>query len=391
MFFIINFTINAQDLNIPKLGDGIIDLVGKDSTWAMNIGMLMQFQSYAQWEQHRQSSSHLESNMRIRRARLKFDGFVHSPKLTYKLILGFSNMDMKGASTYTSHAPRYIMEAIVKWNFYKEFSLWFGQAKLPGNRGELISSANLQFVERSLLNNTFKIDRDLGIQLRHKFRLTDKFMVKEALAISQGEGRNITSGNLGGLQYTTRLELFPFGDFLNHGAYIGGDIYREPTPKLALGASYDFNNNAVKTRSNQGNYMIIDRGYHKTNISTVFVDMMYKYRGFSFMAEYSSRTAQDKIAKNTDGTPTGDEVEVGSGWNFQSGYLFENNWEISGRFSNVELGKNNFGKISQNQYTLGLSKYIVNHKLKLQTDIGYLTQNPTNDQLLWRLQFEVQF
>src|SRR5690606_5217 len=173
-----------------------------------------------------------------------------------------------------------------KWNFYENFELWFGQTKLPGNRDDLISSGSLQLVDRSLLNTNYGLERDLGIQFRHHFQLSDEFIIKEAFAISQGEGRNITSGNIGGFQYTSRLELLPFGDFIKKGDYVGGDIYREHAPKLAIVASYDFNHNAVKTQSNRGSYMITDTGFYETNISTLFIDAMFKYRGFSLMAEY---------------------------------------------------------------------------------------------------------
>ena len=39
-------------------------------------------------------------------------------------------------------------------------------------------------------------------------------------------------------------------------------------PKLALASTYDFNNNAVRTRSNQGSYMANDLGFFETNIKT---------------------------------------------------------------------------------------------------------------------------
>ena len=61
------------------------------------------------------------------------------------------------------------------------------------------------------MNSKFNIDRDIGIQLRHKLRLGGNWIIKEKFSISQGEGRNITEGNIGGLQYTSRLELLPFG------------------------------------------------------------------------------------------------------------------------------------------------------------------------------------
>lgn len=382
---------NAQEIDSPKFGNGIFNLKGKDSTWSMKIGMHLQFQGLGQWENQEEKFSNTESSILIRRARLKFNGFVYSPKLTYNLVLGLSNRDMSGASIYTGNAPRYILDAVMKWNFYENFEFWFGQTKLPGNREHLTSSSSLQFVDRSLLNSAYNIDRDLGIQLRHYFKLSDKFIIKEAFALSQGEGRNVTTGNIGGFQYTSRLELLPFGDFVKKGDYIGGDIYRESTPKLGFGASYEFNNDAVKTRSNQGAYMLIDTGFHMTNISTLFIDTIFKYQGFSFMAEYADRKASDPVAKNSDGSRAEYAVQVGSGWNLQSGYVFESNWEVAGRYTNVNFDQVITGKIPQNQYTVGVSKYIVGHTLKIQSDLSYLTVNSSNNQLMCRLQFEVHF
>lgn len=382
---------NAQDMEAPKFGNGIFNLKGKDSTWSMKVGMHLQFQGLGQWEKEEEQFYNTESSILIRRARLKFNGFVYSPKLTYNLVLGLSNKDMSGASVYTGNAPRFILDAVMKWNFYENFELWFGQTKLPGNREHITSSTNLQFVERSLLNSAYNIDRDLGIQLRHHFKLSKTFIIKEAFALSQGEGRNITTGNLGGFQYTSRLELLPFGDFVKKGDYIGGDIYRESTPKLAFGATYEFNNDAVKTRSNQGSYMVTDTGFYRTNISTLFIDAIFKYQGFSFMAEYADRKASDPLAKNSDGSRAEHVVQVGNGWNLQSGYVFKSNWEISGRYTNVNFDEVITSKIPQSQYTLGVSKYIVGHTLKVQSDLSYLTLNSSNNELMWRLQFGIHF
>jgi len=195
--------------------------------------------------------------------------------------------------------------------------LWAGQTKLPGNRERVISSANLQLVDRSLLNASFNIDRDLGIQLRHHINITDKFIVREIISISQGEGRNVVTGNIGGYQYTGRIEFLPFGKFKNNGDYIGSSLERESKPKLAVGISYDFNNNAVRNKSNRGTYMVNDVGFFETNINTLFVDAMLKYKGFSFMAEYSNRDADDPIAKNSDGSETGVTVSEGYGVNYR--------------------------------------------------------------------------
>ncbi|WP_157208668.1 porin [Mariniflexile maritimum] len=382
-------SLSAQDIKSSKFGKGLLNIVGQDSSWAMKVGLRTQFLSESVWEENQKN----ETSFMVRRARLRFEGFAFSPKIEYKLQIGLSNSDISGASIYTDNTPRYIRDAVIIWHFHKNFQLWFGQTKLPGNREQVISSGNLQFVNRSLLNNMFSIDRDMGFQLHHHFNLTKSFVVKESFAFSQGEGRNITTGNLGGHQYTTRLELLPFGEFDNKGDYSGGDLKREASPKLALAASYDFNNKAVKTRGNQGSYMTIDggNGLFETNTNTVFVDAMFKYHGLSLMAEYANRDAKNPYAKNTDGTLTRAEVQVGSGVNLQAGYLFKTDWELSGRYTNITLNKTITGKDAENQYTMCVSKYIVGHNLKLQSDISYLDVANNNNQLMYRLQCEIRF
>lgn len=380
-------TIQSQEIESTKFGKGIFNIIGQDSSWTMKIGARFQFLASSLMEDGESPTT----NFLIRRSRLKFDGYAFSPKLEYKLELGLSNRDISGVSKFTGNTSNIVMDAVLKYNFYQNFELWVGQTKLPGNRERVISSANMQQVDRSILNARFNIDRDIGFQLRHHFTISDHFVVKEIFALSQGEGRNVVTGNLGGHQYTGRIELLPMGDFTGNGDYSGSDLKREQTPKLSLAASYDHNDNAVRNRSNQGSYMETDDGFYETNINTLFIDAMFKYKGFSLMAEYADRDAKDPIAKNSDGTETGDVVQVGTGLNIQTGYLFKNNWEVSGRYSAVELDKDITGKDPEHQYTFGVSKYIVGHSLKVQSDISLIDVANQGDQVLYRLQFDIHF
>lgn len=382
---------NAQEANAPKFGKGLFNLVGQDSTWSMKFALRFQSLAISNWDVNNGLTNN-ETSMLIRRSRLKFDGFAFSTKLKYKLEIGLSNRDQSGGSNeYTSGTPRVVMDAVLKWNFHEEFVLWVGQTKLPGNRERVISSGNLQMVDRSLLNSRFNIDRDIGIQLRHKTKLSDKFLMKEIIAISQGEGRNVTSGNEGGHQYTARVELFPFGDFASKGDYKGSDLKFEPTPKLSMAFGYNVNKDAVRTRGNQGSYMVNDTGLYSTDVSTLFIDAMYKHKGFSFMAEYADRDADNPFAKNADGTFTGDVIQVGKGLNLQTGYLISKTMEISSRYTNVTLDRNITGKGAENQYTLGLSKYFAGHKLKVQTDLSYTDIGFKTNQLMYRFQVDIHF
>ncbi|WP_149274072.1 porin [Pareuzebyella sediminis] len=387
-----SFVSYSQETHASYFGKGLFNLIGKDSTWSMRIGLRMQLLGIAAWDNDSEKGLiNPEQNFLIRRSRLKFDGFAYSPKLKYKIELGLSNRDMSGTSEFTANAPRYILDAVIMWNFYQNFELWFGQTKLPGNIERVISSGNLQQVDRSLLNSRFNIDRDVGVQIHHYFYLTSKFLVREKFAFSQGEGRNVTNGNLGGHQYTTRLELLPFGKFQGNDEYSGSDLRRQVKPKLMLSGTYDYNQNAVKTRSNLGAYMVNDDGFYETDIKTIFIDAMFKYSGISVMAEFAHRSADQPIASNSDGSPTGDAVLIGDAFNLQTGYLFLNNTEISARLTRVQFDKNITGVNQRNQYTIGLSKYIAGHKLKIQSDLSYLSVFDQNDQLMYRLQIDMHF
>tara|TARA_B100000809_G_scaffold265081_1_gene322799 strand:- start:3622 stop:4827 length:1206 start_codon:yes stop_codon:yes gene_type:complete len=383
----------AQDTTNNTFGKGLYNVIAKDNSYSMKVALRMQSLYIGEWNVNDSSGLGAgSSQFLVRRARLKFGGFAFSPKVKYKVELGLTNRDISGGSSHTKGAPRLILDAVVKWNFYKNFTLWAGQTKLPGNRERVISSANLQLVDRSKLNSNFNIDRDMGAQLRHHFTIGKNFTVREMFSIAQGEGRNVTDVNLGGYQYTSRLEILPFGKFASKGDYVGGDVKREEKPKLALGGTYDMHDRAVKTKSNQGRYMENDAGYFETDVTTIFADMMFKYKGLSLMGEYALRTAAQDSALNVDGTKTGDVVAVGSGMNLQMGYLFKKNWEVAGRYTLTEWNKVVTGKEAQTQYTLGVSKYFKGHKLKVQSDITYSeTVGSIDNDLIYRLQFDLHF
>lgn len=371
------------------MGNGIINYVAEDSSFS--VKMNARFQTLFSSDYTIDGENRFvedEIYFAIRRARLKFKGFAYSPALTYKIEVGLANDDIDGRSEFTNHAPLLLIDAIAKLNFYRNFELWVGQTKLPGNRERLVSSGSLQFVDRSLLNSHFNIGRETGFQLHHHFQLGDNFILREAFALSMGEGRNITTGNIGGLNWTARAEILPFGEFKNKGAYVGADVFKEVKPKLALAFSYNYNDNAVKTESNSGDYMLTDYGYFETDIKTIFVDMMFKYRGLSLMAEYAKRESLHLHAVHYDGTQTGAVINACQALNIQTGYIFKNNYELALRYTTVDFEA--LPVFAQEEYTLGISKYILDHQLKVQADASYGEFAEMDNSFRYRLQFELQ-
>ncbi len=330
--------------------------------------------------------------MLIRRARLKFDGHVYDPRLTYKFELAFGNRNIGGISEYTNFGARVILDAVIKYQFHKNFSIWFGQTKLPGNRERVVSSQKLQFVDRNIINSRYNLDRDMGFQLHGKHMLGN-MPVKTAFAFSMGEGRNITELNLGGFEYTFRAEILPFGKFSSKkGEYSEADLFREPKPKLAIGATFDYNDRAVRSRGNQGKFMIPDGNVVTNSLTTFWIDAILKYKGWSTQVEFGKRnSSSNNLVFREDATLFG-TYYTGYGINVQTGYVFKNNFEVAGRVSLLRPEQNVTNQT--NQYTLVLSKYIVGHSLKIQTDISYTHFEIFNgdfkeDPLMFRFQVEI--
>ena len=392
LFVSLGLSLQAQEINDNKFGNGMINFIAKDSSFSVKFAPRIQSRYQTERSYYEENYDPVDINFSVRRARLKFDGFAFSPKLKYKIELGLSNRDISGASAYNRNTPRYILDAVVIWNFHENFELWAGQTKLPGNIERVVSSANLQLIDRSLLNSKFNIDRDMGIQLRHKSRFGGNWIIKEKFSISQGEGRNITEGNIGGLQYTSRLELLPFGEFSSKGDYSQGDLKREKSIKAMFGFTYDINKNAVKSRSNMGSYMIQSSGgLFETDITTIFLDGVIKYNGFALTGEYANRDADQIEALEEDGrTKTGAVVGAGSALNIQGSYLFKSNFEITARYTNI-----NFKEITRlsdlKQITFGVSKYVVGHSLKIQADISLSNVNRIKNNVLFRTGFDLHF
>ena len=319
-----------------------------------------------------------------RRYRLKFGGFLYNPKFEYKIELALSNRDQGGISSETNNGVNIVLDAVIKWHFAKNWSLWMGQTKLPGNRERVISSQQLQFVDRSNLNSKFTIDRDKGLQLRHKQKL-GKGVLREMASISLGQGRNITSSHSGGYDYTLRAEYLPFGNFTSKGDYFGSDLKRESSPKLSIGVTYDINKGASRAQGQLKDFLDVN-----SDLETIFIDAMFKYNGLSIMAEYADKTVKNGALSgfNSDGDLT--YFYTGDAINFQVGYLFKSNFEVATRYTSVNPESLDVGNDNQ-QYTLGFSKYISGHTFKVQSDITLIKEDTEADEFMFRFQIEMGF
>ncbi|MDZ4715982.1 MAG: porin [Cytophagales bacterium] len=352
-----------------RQGKGV-GLVANDSSFSLNFQFRMQNRA----TYNTISREDLEPagfEFRVRRLRMKFEGFVADPRLTYYIQLSFSrgDMDWRGPdNSSVNSSPNVVRDAVVYYAVSKNLRLGFGQTKLPGNRQRVVSSGDLQFSDRSIVNAALNIDRDFGFFANYT---GNGFNLKGAL--TSGEGRNSVLSDEG-LAYTGRIELLPLGRFTGTNDYIEGDLAREPTPKLSIAATYHFNDKAQRQAGQTGNDLFQSR-----SLVSMEADVLLKYNGWAFYNEYMNRSTSNPITINPSDITKTRSVAAGQGFLTQLSYLFKNNFELAGRYAQTRPNAGVYSdpafpsvNIHQlEQFEGGVTKYVKGHRMKVQGNLIY--------------------
>ena len=323
----------------------------------------------------------------IRRLRLRFDGYVGSPKFLYAVQLSFAPGDV--GEIKDGENINIIRDAVFMYRPNKNWNISFGQTKLPGNRQRVNSSGGLQLTDRSINNARFTIDRDFGFQVHNMNEYKDKFSYNLKGAVSTGEGRNSTEKPDDGVAVTGKIEILPLGAFTRDGTNFEGDIMREKKPKLMFSGAFQQNNHARRTQGQLGNDL-----FEKRTMKSVLLDAMFKYNGFAAMSSFMSRTtSKNAVTFDPDDSTNSNYAFVGNGFDYQLSYNTKSNYEFITRYSIQKVGKDirNFAPNSK-QISFGLTRYIWEHTFKLQTEVtfdtlDYIDGTTKNN---WYLRFQVE-
>lgn len=325
----------------------------------------------------------------VRRVRLRLNGFVLDPGLTFLLQLSFSRGDIDWENT---EFPNILRDVVVQWQPLRNspagsLQVGFGLTKLPGNRQRVVSSGEMQMIDRSIVNREFNVDRDFGFFGVYSNTLGGmRYNLRAALTTGAGRNPQITSR---GMALTYRVELLPLGAFEQNGDYFEGDLLREKTPKLSLAAGYSHNNGALRTGGQTGQFFT-----RVHQLGTFIADALLKYQGLSVYAEYMNRTSSDPIERDASTGQTR-YAYIGDGINIQAGYFVAPHVEVVARYSKItpQPEIQAFAR-AQEQFIGGVSWYLNRHRVKVQADITFdrvitLPANTARESWIGRFQVEL--
>lgn len=313
------------------------------------------------------------SNFEARRLRMKIGGHGFHPWLKYyfEVDLQPSRDPDSSASSSSARVIDWRID-IARWGWG---GLRVGQWKIDYNRERVDSSGRQQFVERSIVNRIFTIDRQVGVQLRgHAFKETPADL-RYYLGVFNGEGRGVRNADED-MMYVGRVQW----NFLGRDLALRQtdvEFTQKPTGSFALGGA---TTSGPCTRWSSSGCGRLD-GFaspasaqsDQFKVEQAVQELAFKYRGFSFQQEFHRKFVTDRVV--------GSKNDL-TGAYVQSGYFFHNLFtavpaplELALRYAFVEE-PNEVDRAVDNEreeYTLAANWFFAGHNNKLTLDYSYLT------------------
>ena len=314
-----------------------------------------------------------KSNFETRRMRMKIGGHGFEPWIKYYFEVDLQPTRDTDDESFSSSSRLLDWRIdVAKWDWA---TLRLGQWKVDLNRERVDSSGRQQFVERSIANRAFTIDRQMGVQLRgHLFEETPADM-RYWVGAFTGEGRG-NSNDDDNLMYMGRLQWNFLGRDLDW-RQTDVEYTEDPTGSLAFAA---MTNKGRCTRWSSSGCGRLD-GYASPvsaidgqyEIDQFVQEFAFKWRGFSAQQEYHWKTIEDSLT-NTEDELTGGYAQVG--------YFFHNLFpvvpkplELAFRYAlveepnSVDRGLDN----KREEFTIGANWFFSGHNNKITLDYSYLT------------------
>lgn len=337
-----------------------------------------------------------QNNFEARRLRMKIGGRGFQPWLSYYFEVDLQpSRDVDDSSSASSARVIDWRIDIAKWDWG---GIRLGQWKIDLNRERVDSSGRQQFVERSIANRVFTMDRQVGVQLRgHIFKETPADMRFWA-GVFNGEGRSVNNTD-NDMMYMGRLQWNFLGRDLSW-RQTDVEYTDKPTGSLAVAG---FTTTGTCTRWSSSGCGNLDGFERPANASTdqydieqVVQEFAFKYRGFSAQQEYHRKVIEDNV--------NGTEHELTGGY-IQAGYFFHNVFpsvpeelELAVRYAFVDEPNATDLMIEneRRETTVGANWFFNGHNNKITLDYSRLTLDDTffgqdeSDNRL-RLQWDVSF
>ncbi|WP_296316209.1 hypothetical protein [Winogradskyella sp. UBA3174] len=399
VFFCMTILINAQeseDKNVASfnLGSGL-NFSFNEGNYQFNFGgFVTPTYSYS-----KVSGRDGENTFNARNAFLILSGKAVKEKVSFLV-----------QTDYSQTQP--LLDAWLAYHPTENITITFGQKQtFVNNREMTYREDRLQFTDRSLLSqNLSNTGREFGVFVETKFKIGGQFGIAPMAAVTSGDGRNSFGSDsrdtdLGGLKIGGRLDLYPLGYFTEGNDLFSADLAHEETLKFVIGAAASKNTGASNANGEgHGDFFLYNANGNDNfpDYSQVYIDLLLKYKGFSFLAEYANASAEGLDLVYTDEAATqilapqqiSEFLVLGDSYNLQTGYVTKSGFGFDLRYESAtpEFESNlNSLLTDYSSYTLGLTKYFDNNNLKMQASVSSIDFTNGSNQTIAEFLVQIVF
>jgi hypothetical protein len=331
-------------------------------------------------------SGDIDTNeLQVRTLRLSVFGHVLSPEIRYTIQLAFGGGDFDSAN------PSPIFDAFLDFTHHRDLNVRVGQFFVPFDRARTIREFALQMVDRQIVVRELTLDRDVGVMLSSSNLFGFNELFGYHVFVGGGDGRNRFGALKPGAILVGRFVVRPFGNFDEDQE---GDLTREQRPRLAIGLAGAWNQNTSRQNSTYGATFALGT----TDYLNAAFDVVFKYAGFSLLAEALWRRASEDVLTGTvNDAPATEYTRSGYGYFVQAGLMVHENVEVTARWDELFTRGGTDPTFAQlantqgRQLGAGANLYLNGHAFKVQADYFYVFGTEGTPRHLARLQLDATF
>ena len=349
----------------------------RDGNWATHLQWRAQMRyTYPYNSDPRQISSFNaleESSFDLRRVRMKIGGHGYRPWIKYYFEIDLQ--PSRNADDGSPNSSTRLLDWRITLDKYKWAALRVGQWKINYNRERVDSSGKQQFVERSIINRQFTVDRQVGVMLMGHLLPGTYADSRYYVGVFNGDGRGVLNES-DDMMYMGRLQWNFLGRDLK---WTQSDLqhHEKPAGSLAFAAATTTGPCTRWSSSGCGNLDGFTRPVlaapQQFRVQQIMQEAAFKWQGFSLQQEFHWKTVQDRV-NNTRSHLTGAYAQAGYFFHYLIPFIPEP-MEIAFRYAFVdEPNRSNvMFTNSREEYTTALNWFFAGHRNKLTLDFSYLT------------------
>ena len=336
------------------------------------------------------------SNFELRRIRMKIGG--HGYKKWIKYYFEVDLQPSRSVDDPAANGSTRVIDYRIDVQPIDEIGFRIGQWKINYNRERVDSSGRQTFVERSIVNRIFTVDRQVGFMLQGRLFKETPAELRYYAGIFNGEGRSGNNASSDQM-YMGRLQWNFLGRDLK---WRQSDVsyHKEAAGNLAFAAA---TNNGQCTRwSSSGCGQLsgfsLPAGLNpQYKVNQWMQEFAFKYKGLAIQQEYHQKEVEDK---NTMLTHDYQGLYAQIGYtNHGALASIPEGMELAFRYAYVIEslgGANNLNRNRRDEYTVGVNWFLAGHNNKVTIDYSYLTLKDFATMMAYndnrvRVQWDVSF